>query len=465
MPIDAGYLRQLIDRQTESLSVEIKRWINPSLPEGMGKIVKSCIALRNNNGGFLIIGFDNDTHQPDENVPESVRRTFHVDAIQSLVSKYASPPFEVVVCFVNKDGQDYPVLCIEPGFKTPVITKVGLNDASGKALVKENCIYVRTLSSNNTPSTSEIRQQDWPRLFELCFDNREADIVRFVRRHLDNLNAERITELVSVFHSATSSVNDSNESRLAGFVQECNERYQQLITERKLSLPDHGFWEAAFMIVGSTIKYSANEEFLNLIRSSNPEYTGWPLWVDSRMFRDSESHPHVFKGGWEALLVFLSPDSARTLDFWRIHPKGFFYHRRALEDDIPYSGARVVPLTALHLVKPTYLVTEAVALALSFAKATGASTDANLIFRFRWTRLLKRHLTRWPELGEHMLSNRVSHQDEVISTVALPLDTALSSLAPFVYKAVKPLYEVFNGFDIGIGAVDEFVTKLLQRRT
>jgi hypothetical protein len=49
----------------ESLNVELKRWIDPTEPQGIAKIVKATFALHNCNGGFLVIGFDDKTLQPD----------------------------------------------------------------------------------------------------------------------------------------------------------------------------------------------------------------------------------------------------------------------------------------------------------------------------------------------------------------------------------------------------------------
>lgn len=73
MDIDSSRIQELISRPGESLSVEVKAWIDPDIPDGISKIVRAALALRNHGGGYLVIGFDNDTLQPDKrNVP--VRR-------------------------------------------------------------------------------------------------------------------------------------------------------------------------------------------------------------------------------------------------------------------------------------------------------------------------------------------------------------------------------------------------------
>jgi hypothetical protein len=110
MEIDVSRVQQLIERPGESLSVELKRWISPDNPDGIAKIVRVALALRNHGGGYLVIGFDNNTFQPDtENVPADLRSLFHVDQIQGLVSRFASEPFEIGVEFPERDGQSYPI--------------------------------------------------------------------------------------------------------------------------------------------------------------------------------------------------------------------------------------------------------------------------------------------------------------------------------------------------------------------
>lgn len=79
--MDSSRIQASVDRPSESLSVELKRWIDPASPEGKEKIVKTALALRNHGGGYLVIGFDNDTLPDTNNVPQNVREDFHIDKI------------------------------------------------------------------------------------------------------------------------------------------------------------------------------------------------------------------------------------------------------------------------------------------------------------------------------------------------------------------------------------------------
>ena len=108
MATDRNRIRELLARPSESLNVEIKRWFDPDQEIGAAKIVKAVFALRNRNGGVLILGFDNKTLEPnDANRPADVHASFHVDKIQGLISRFASEPFEVGIVVETVNGREH----------------------------------------------------------------------------------------------------------------------------------------------------------------------------------------------------------------------------------------------------------------------------------------------------------------------------------------------------------------------
>jgi hypothetical protein len=86
MEIGFSPVQALVERPGESLSVEFKRWINPDQPEGIAIIVRAALALRNHGDGYLVIGFDNKTLQPDRNnVLSDVEAVFHEVDLQICI--------------------------------------------------------------------------------------------------------------------------------------------------------------------------------------------------------------------------------------------------------------------------------------------------------------------------------------------------------------------------------------------
>ena len=463
--VDMKRLEELVLRPSESLAVEIKRWIDPASPDGIAKIVRAVFALRNHGGGYFVVGFDNATLQPDQaNVPSDVRSVFHIDNIQRLVAKYASEPFEVAVALPVREGQEYPVIVIPSGIKTPVAVKSDLLApvATNPKLLSIDDVYVRTLRSNNTPSTAKIGWKDWPALMETCFDNREADVGRFLRRHLSGLTPEIIRQLASSLAEVSQSA-PTTANTLNLILEQGEARFQQVKKERLLVLPEHGTWEVALLIRGQFEPRRANQEFLNLLDASNPGLTGWPVWLDSRNFADDASRPYIAEGAWEAVMASTETRGfGAYIDFMRLEPSGRFYLRRALEDDLT---EKVAPLTRLDYGLAILRTAEAIAVGLAFAKAMGCSVDeTTLCYAFRWMGLKGRTLASWANSERHITSIKPAYQNEVQTIVDVPLDTPLSALAPFVAQAVGPLFEIFDGRVIRSEIIEDLTRRLTERR-
>lgn len=465
MQFDIEYLKGLVFNGSENLSIEIKSWFDPDTPYGIAKIAKAMLALRNNDGGFFIIGLNNDSGTPDtENIPENINETYHPDKIQFIVGKYASELFEIQIQYIERDSISIPVICVPGNIKTPVVSKSELRANDGRILVGVNKLYVRSLSSNNTVSTTEIQYRDWERLLSICFDNREADVGRFIRRHLSSIEPNTLDTILNTFSQKKTSKISQEEVVLEN-ANEGLSRFQHLIKEKKYSLPDVGFFEVSFVINGNVPKQSPNRKFLNLISANNPSLTGWPLWIDSRGFRNQDSHPFVNNGAWEAILFDLDSGWSSHIDYWFIKPSGSFYHIRVLEDDLKTHDRKPEPLQAIDFGLPIWRVGEAIAVALSFSKGMGCQDESTVIdFLFRWTRLRNRVLTSWAQPGRYISPGRTAYQDEVISNISVPLETPSSAIFEHVHKVTSSLYEVFDGFQLSKSVVEEIINEMLKRK-
>jgi hypothetical protein len=452
-------IERLIEQPRESLSVEIKNWLDLDNRNHQAKIIKTLIALRNNNGGFIIFGFDNKTLEQDKMAPDSPETLFHPDRIQGWVTKYSSDPFEVGFHFPQREGIKHPVLIVPGGVKNVVACKADLIDEkSGEKLIAAHDIYIRSLLSNNTPSTTKPTWKDWPSVIQVCFDNREADIGNFFRRHLRGLSGDEII-------SAIGPTAKKKDEVAKDFYEKSLVRYDEVIAERELTPPEHGYCGCALIINGEIPEYRANKDFLRMLYASNPNYTGWPVWLNSERFTDESSHPFVHDRVWEALLVSLGRGRGDHIDFFRFDPMGRFFVRRSLEDDIGASEKQPPPLSQLEFSLAILRTAETVAVGLAFAKAMGCNPEeTTLFYRFGWDKLKDREIGSWADFRRYILPGRKAYQDNVQSSVEIPLDSPLSRVGDYVKILVDPLFEVFDGIEISQGVVDDLTDRLLNRR-
>lgn len=451
-------IKIILENPRESLSTELKEWIDPRDSFGKSKIIKAAIAMRNNDGGLFIIGVKNNGDIDTENAPDNIDQLFNVDEIQGLISKHASESFEIELEIYEDSGEKVVIISVPSGVKTPVATKRPLVD-NGKNIIEQDLVFVRSLNSNNTPSTTKATHKDWARLTEICFDNREADIGRFFRRHLAN-----IKNITNIFGGFSSDKDETKEAQLKGLIETSYNRFSTVMKERNINPIEHGAMEVAALINDNINSFSTNRSFLNLILSSNPDYTGWPIWVDSRNFSDNESKPYVFEEFWEAIVADFNSGWHDHLDFWRLNPSGQFYLYRALQDDIGGSNTENTRLKTFDFGLAILRVAEAFAVAISFAKAMGANEDASVAFAIRWSKLKNRILCSWANPGRNLSVNRASEQDEILIFIEIPINVPKTALYSYVHEANKKVFELFGGFELSDSVTEDLVSILKDKR-
>jgi hypothetical protein len=463
MDIEKSVVDALIDRPSENLAVEIKRWIDPTTTLGVEKIVKGALALRNRNGGYLVIGFEDKTLLPDaQNELPNAKELFHPDAIQAIISRFASDTFEIGVAWGARDGRDYPVIVIPPGVKIPVVAKRDLMDGTRFA-IKEGAVYVRTLHTNGTISSAEARPRDWPEIMEICFDNREADVGRFVRRHLAGIDLASLVSFIGQQATPPQSLRD----RAVKVIDDGEVKFIEAVAARTLSadetkLIDAGFWSVGLVIDPPHADAMPDQNFGQIIGASNPQLTGWPVWLDARTLSDEENRPKVKGNSLEYLIVSISNLASNHADFARLDAVGeFFLHRNFQDDGVP---SRVTPGTALDPVILILRVAEAMAVGIAFAKALGwTPEETKLGFAFRFHQLSGRRLTAWsrpfnfPDFG-------MAHDDQITTFTEFSLDTPLSALPQFVEEATTRLFVAFDGAQIPRSTIEDLVKRLIERR-
>lgn len=243
-------------------------------------------------------------------------------------------------------------------------------------------------------------------------------------------------------------------------------RFEAAVRRGKLKVPEIGFHEAAIIVNGEVPPQLANAEFRDRLLRSAPSLTGWPPFVELGSGNSLSEPPYVLDDGWEALIDILPPKPpilAHSLDFWRIEPRGFFYHLRGLEDDLNESRG-VTPGRQLNFSWQIERTAEMISTGLSFARSLGcAEATASLIFGFRWSKLRGRVLY---SSGHGLLrAASVSHQDGYASPpVVVPLETPITSVVPYVERALQGLFAIFGGAQLPTQVVEEIVRGTMRRR-
>jgi Putative DNA-binding domain len=268
-------VQSLVDRPRETINIELKSWIDPKSPEGEQKIARAALALRNQNGGYLAIGFNDKTCKPDP-VPAgvNVRLKYHADGIQRIITRYASHPFVIETHFPETGGVEYPAIRIPAGFKTPVVCKEDLpaKGSNGKVrfLLRAKDIYVRTVDTNYTISSAPGNGRDIEEVVERCFQNREADYTALLAKTFQAIPS---VYLPAIF-KAIGAVSETGLEAMEGFetiFDNGDERYSAAMAVRADYYPFLGFLDIALVIHGLTKTWEPTFDFLRILGIANPE--------------------------------------------------------------------------------------------------------------------------------------------------------------------------------------------------
>lgn len=435
-------LKQRIHTGRESLDTELKPWQDPSAEWGKAIIAKGCMALRNNNGGFLIIGMQNDGSCDNSPKVADIRTAYHHDEIQAIITKYSTDPFEIVVHFVEREGLERVVIEVPSGFRTPAIARNYIpkndNDKGEKkgSLLAEGQVYVRTLSANGIPSSSVAKPPDWPRLMEFCFNNREADIGAFMRRQLSGIDINSAS--AALFDVLRIAKGPTPAEVVKVFMDDCWARYTKLRNAHEPNPPKPGTREMGAVISGDFPEPVISQEYLFRLAQIH-RYSGWSPFYDA--LNPNSGRPRYIDNGVESFLY--APTLFNLLEFSRIESLGRFYYCEGLRDDLT---ANVAPGQHLEFVGETQRVTEIIATVLDISKIFCGTDSTNTItFTFRWRSLTGRHLSTWANPNRNYYSRSTSVQDDFERTVAMPVATVPEAIQPHVEAIMKQLFLLFGG--------------------
>jgi hypothetical protein len=321
----------LVKNPRETLTRELKEWLDLSRDEDRANLVRAILAMRNYEfGGVIAIGISKDgSHQQAPGF--DVKAAYQQEAIQAIVSKHASRSFEVELYRIEFNGLRYPVIVVPGVAEMPVVCRSAIGQGQRPHL-RESAIYVRTLDQSGIPSSAQASWKDIERLFEACFRNREADYGDFFERFLRAANPKEIRSLVSKARDVSVQAFEAYEG-IAPFREYALERFSTVVSEEKLDVAKIGFLDLALVFDGvPDRKWQNDEKFLNALLLAHPDLSGAWVW---KIFRSQEERfqPYPIGRTYEQRLFLQPSESIRPwgfVHFMIFDPGGRFFLRISL---------------------------------------------------------------------------------------------------------------------------------------
>ncbi|MFG1279905.1 AlbA family DNA-binding domain-containing protein [Xanthobacter autotrophicus] len=442
----AAQLEALVASPREDLGVEIKSWLDLTNKDDCATLAKTIIALANHGGGFIILGMRETEAGKFEEAPGRpvILAGYKQDIIAGIAATYAEPAIQVGVYQVNGGAGVYPVVQVPGGHRTPIQAKKGSPDQ--KTLLVGRVYIRRPKPESAEPGTAA----EWRELIDQCVRASRDDLLDAIRGILDGRETQSLP------------LPPSEEARLAAWADDGLERWiaRAPISPTMVKLLPLGFYRVAYKLVGQTTPIEA-PDLLEAVNSATTRHTGWsPFWVPTR----EGIKPYVKDGAVEC---FIAAEDARRMvddpahaDFWRVSPIGEAVLIRGFDEDS--YPERMKPGTVFDVTLPVWRIGDCLLQAARFAAAIGRP-DAEIVFSVKWSGLAGRSLTHVE--GRRLIDEGyVSQQDTLDRVTTVRATQVAVSLPEILFEFLKPLYALFDFFQLSKRLVDEEAQRLRQGR-
>lgn len=433
-------LSDLLVDPRETLEVELKGWLDiVGNNEHKATLAKALLALANHGGGFVVIGFEQTPQgvRPSPNRPADLS-AFTPDTVNSIANSYADPTFHCDVAIESVGGAAYPIVSVPGGHSVPIRAKrAGPNGQ----IVRDNCYYIRRPGpQSETPQNA----QEWDALIRRCISNARDDLLNQIR---------------TIFVGGGTIASTPNDvERVTQWFSNSMNRWREVITP----LPPtagarfpNGHFAFAYQVMGVNPRLSGNE-MLEALRRAQVRHTGWPeFWVPTR----AEITPYMQDGVVECWLA-RDPNNANDLahaDFWRASPAGQLFLNRGYQEDAA-RDRNIDPGTAFDITLPTWRIGEAFLHASNMAREFG-DAEAQVVLIAEWTGLRGRRLVAMGNPNRMLFDEHRAHQDTYRAHLTFRASQVSDSLPELVNNVIRPLYELFDFFQIP----DSLIAEELQR--
>lgn len=428
-------LEALLAVPAEALDVEHKSWLDlQGNDEHKALLAKAAIALANEGGGVIVIGFrEVGADLVSESRPVEIA-AYDLDLINSIIRRFASPPLHCTLRLLRHPatGHEHAVIGVPGGFGTPVMSKSG----SAGGTIRPHLCYVRKPGPESAPPENPA---DWDRLLARCLRNRREDMLDAIRN------------IVLGGASAAVPAEITEAERQDAFVAIARGAWENLVRDLP---PDEaarcplGRYELDYALLGNFARPGLGD-LRNQLELAVAHRRGWPqFWIPTRR----EWQPRPVDDTIQCWLGTpdTGPHDAGHVDFWRASPEvRLFLLRGYIEDTGPWPNQNIAPGAIIDIRMPILRVAEGLQHARILGRLLAPDQDFQILFRARWYGLTGRRLSSLDPLQAFtMLDHRVAQQAEFGVQGTFDQWQIADNLPEIIQPLLAPLYERFQFFEL-----------------
>jgi hypothetical protein len=432
-------LEPLLAAPAEAPDVEYKCWLDlKGNDEHRALLAKAAIALANEGGGFIVIGFREERpNLISEPRPANIA-AYNLDLINSIIRRFASPSFHCTLTLLTdqRTGYEHAVIQVPGGFGVPVMSKSG----SANDTIRPHLCYVRKPGPESAPPGN---QTDWERLLARCLRNRREDMLDAIRN-------------IVLGSAPAAPVAPSAAESQNAFAAAARAAWETLVKDLPGDDPARcslGHYELDYALLGDFPRPSLTDlrDQLSLAvahRRAYPEF-----WVPTQ----TEIEPAPIDDTIQCWLgaPAMGPRDPGHVDFWRASPEGRMFLLRGYFEDMDGSpGNWVEPGKIIDIRMPIWRVAEGLQHARILSRLLTRDQDLQVLFRARWYGLVGRQLSSLnPMQAFTFRVAYTSRQDEFAVQTTIDMGQIADNLPEVIFPLLVPLYENFRFFPLTMDLV------------
>jgi transcriptional regulator with XRE-family HTH domain len=439
-------LEPLLAAPAEALDVEFKGWLDlRGNDEHKGLLAKAAIALANEGGGVIVIGYREERPALISEPRPAEIAAYDADLINNIIRRFASPSFHCALTLLSdgRTGNEHAVVEVPGGFGFPVMSKSG---TPGNTIRPHLC-YIRKPGPESAPPEN---QADWERLLARCLRNRREDMLDAIRN---------IVLGTAAGAPAAPSAAEIQDTFVAAARTAWETAVKDLPSDAAARCP-LGRYELDYALLGDFARPSL-AELREKLRLAVAHRSGWPeFWVPTR----DEIKPRALDGTiqcWLGALEMGERDPGHV-DFWRASPEGrMFLLRGYVEDAGGWPDHRIEPGTIFDIRVSVWRVAEC----LDHARILGSllapdQEQLSVLVRARWYGLAGRQLSSLdPMQAFFMRDGYASRQKEFACATTVDVGQITDNLPEIIHPLLAPLSELFDFFELTMDDVRQILAK------
>lgn len=424
-------LQDLLREPQETPTIEIKGWINPNDDSDRANIAKACIALANSDGGHILIGL----HLQDGHYLEAPGRpddlgAFDTDWVNSLIARYAEPPFHADVSLVEPPGEEveFPIVSVYGGSTVPIQAK--RSGPHGQTISRGTYYIRRPGPASQGPQSAE----EWRQLIDRCLFNGREELLDRLRRVFAGMPvAGEVVE------------GTEQDDPLYEWKEGAVARWSEVVS----NLPDghparcqQGYWTCTYRLVGAPT-FETRGQLLEAVRNAKVRHTGWPAWWAPTR---EDIEPYPIEDGVECWLARdgeVMHDDPGHADFWRASTDCKLFLLRGYNEDAPENGG---PGELFDLTVPVWRIGDCLLHAHNLARLVEPDrADSEVEVLLEMGGLRGRRLTHLA--GTRRLIHRYEAQQNFVrSRLRVPAGDIPDALPELVRQLLADVFEAFSFF-------------------